>query len=400
MVSTTTAYSQSRYRVSVNEGLDGVVRVSTGGLYATGALLWGGQAVLTAAHLFSASLLSGSVHFETADGAQTLSTRKVLLHPDYVGDGNHDLALVWLSGSAPVGADRYGLYREADLTGRRFDLVGYGRPGTGESGVQEPMPQSYSRLKAQNTFDAEGVQLKSAMGASIKWSPVPGSQWLADFDNGLEANDALGLLMGRKHLGLGMDEGIVSQGDSGGPALVGGQLAGVTSFIASLSLGLAQPDVDQVSNSSFGEVAAWQSVGFYQQWIDQSLQASHVGAPSRPEDVRKQVAEGDEGTVVVFFLLQFTGVRALADAWLSVDYATRDGTAKAGEDYLATRGKLVLYPNEAQAVIPVEIIADRVAEPDEVFYLDVFNPVGGGFGPGVTVLTGMRTILNDDGGGW
>jgi len=86
--------------------------------------------------------------------------------------------------------------------------------------------------------------------------------------------------------------------------------------------------------------------------------------------------------------------------WLSVDYATRDGTAKAGEDFLATRGQLVLYPNETQAVIPVEIIGDRVAEPDEVFYLDVFNPVGGGFGPGVTVLTGMRTILNDDAGLW
>jgi hypothetical protein len=103
---------------------------------------------------------------------------------------------------------------------------------------------------------------------------------------------------------------------------------------------------------------------------------------------------------MVFFLLQFTGVRASPDPWLSVEYSTRDGTAKAGEDYLATRGKLVLYPNESQAVIPVEVIGDWVAEPDEVFYLDVFNPVGGSFGPGVTVLTGQRTLLNDDGGFW
>jgi hypothetical protein len=27
----------------------------------------------------------------------------------------------------------------------------------------------------------------------------------------------------------------------------------------------------------------------------------------------------------------------------------------------------------------------------------VFNPVGGGFGSSLTVLTGMRTIMNDDG---
>ena len=103
---------------------------------------------------------------------------------------------------------------------------------------------------------------------------------------------------------------------------------------------------------------------------------------------------------MVYFLVQFTGVRASPGQWLSVDFATRDGTAKAGQDYLASRGKLILYPGEDQAVIPVEVLADRVAEPDEVFYLDVSNPVGGQFGAGQTVLTGMRTILNDDGGLW
>jgi hypothetical protein len=48
-------------------------------------------------------------------------------------------------------------------------------------------------------------------------------------------------------------------------------------------------------------------------------------------------------------------------------------------------------------VIPVEIIGDRIAEPNEVFYLDVFNPIGGSFGAGVTQLVGMRTIADDDG---
>lgn len=400
MVSTTNSYSLSRYRVNTNEGFDGVVRVATGGHYATGALLFGGQAVLTTAHLFTGHPLSASVYFETILGVQTFSTSKVLLHPGYVGDGNHDLALVWLSGNAPVAADRYGLYRELDLAGQRFDLVGYGRPGTGALGAVGPTSEAYTRLKAQNTFDAEGAQLKSALGALIGWTPVSGSQWMADFDNGLAANDALGSLMGRNHVGLGVDEGFMSQGDSGGPALVDGQIAGVASYLASLSRGLVQPDVDKLSNSSFGEVGAWQSVAYYQQWIDQSLRASYVGAPSRPEDVKKEVQEGQFGTSMVFFLLQFTGVRASPDQWLSVEYSTRDGTAKAGEDYLATRGKLILYPNESQAVIPVEVIGDWVAEPDEVFYLDVFNPVGGSFGPGVTVLTGQRTLLNDDGEFW
>jgi hypothetical protein len=400
MVSTTSAYSNSRYRVNSNEGFDGVVRVVAGGHYATGALLWGGQAVLTAAHLFEGLSLSASVHFETAAGSQTVSSSRVLLHPSYVGDGNHDLALVWLSGHAPIGADRYHLFREADAVGQRFDLLGYGRPGTGALGAVEPASGSPALLRAQNTWEADGAELKSALGVLMGWSPVPGSQWMADFDNGLLAQDALGRLMGRNDLGLGLDEGFMTPGDSGGPALVNGQIAGVASFLTSLSAGAVQPDLNPDAGSSFGELGAWQSVGFYQQWIDQSVRASYVDPPTKPEMVKKAVAEGLDGVSVVFFLLQFTGVRASPDQWLSVDFATRDGTAKAGQDYLASRGKLILYPGENQAVIPVEILADHVAEPDEVFYLDVFNPVGGNFGPGVTMLTGMRTILNDDGGLW
>jgi hypothetical protein len=48
----------------------------------------------------------------------------------------------------------------------------------------------------------------------------------------------------------------------------------------------------------------------------------------------------------------------------------------------------------------VEIIADTTPEPDETFYLDVFNPVGATFGEGVVQLTAVRTILNDDGWYW
>jgi hypothetical protein len=48
----------------------------------------------------------------------------------------------------------------------------------------------------------------------------------------------------------------------------------------------------------------------------------------------------------------------------------------------------------------VEIIADTLPEPDESFYLDVFNPVGATFGQGVVQLTAVRTIVNDDGWYW
>jgi hypothetical protein len=64
---------------------------------------------------------------------------------------------------------------------------------------------------------------------------------------------------------------------------------------------------------------------------------------------------------------------------------------------LATQGTLNIYPNEDHALVLVEIIADNVPEPDETFYLDVFNPIGASFGQGQVQLTAMRTIANDDG---
>jgi hypothetical protein len=397
MVTTVTSYTDSRNRAYAGQGFDGVVRISVGGYFGTGELLYDGQALLTAAHLFSHGVTSASITFDTSTGTQTLGSSKVTIHPafDLVND-NNDLAIVWLNGRAPVSADRYSLYRGSDEIGQTFTMVGYGQVGSGSTGSTGQSDPTW-RLKAQNTFDADATTLKSALGSGMGWTPLAGSQLMADFDNGKSVNDALGQLASLNGLGLGANEGLIAPGDSGGPAFINGQVAGVAGYVTSLSVGATHPDVDNTGNSSYGEMAAWQRVSYYQQWIDQSLRAQYPNAPTKPADVQKAVPEGSSGTSYAYFLLQFTGVRSDPNQWLSVDYTTRDGTAQAGRDYLAAQGKLVLYPNENQAVIPIEVMGDVTPEPDETFYLDVTNPVGGSFGPGVVMLTAMRTIVNDDG---
>jgi len=397
MVTTVTSYADSRNRAYPGQGYDGVVRVSSGGYYGTGVLLYDGLAVLTAAHLFADPASGASVHFETSAGSQTLSASRIEVLPTYDPvQGNDDLALVWLSGSAPTEAQRYSLYRGDDEIGQTLTMVGYGLPGSGASGTLSSYDASPVRLKAGNQFDADAATLKSWLGAAMEWTPTPGTQLVADFDNGSTSHDALGRLIDWAGTGLGLDEGLISPGDSGGPAFLNGQVAGIASYTASLSRGNAYPDVDSETNSSFGEIAAWQRVSHYQQWIDQSLRAQYPNAPSTPEQVQKFVTEGNSGTTYAYFLLQFTGVRSDASQNLSVEYATRDGSAKAGSDYLAVAGTLLLYPGEDHAVIPVEIVGDSVPEPDETFYLDVTHPVGGSFGEGMVKLTAMRTIINDD----
>ena len=397
MVTTTTNTTNSRYRTNPGDGYDGVVRISFGGSYGTGSLLFDGRAVLTAAHLFEGLTGSASVTFETRSGTQTLNTSKTLVHPGYdKTENNNDLALVWLTGTAPISANRYAIYRDKDEIGQSFTLAGYGITGTGSAGAASNSA-SPIRLKAENKFDADASTLKSFLGSGMAWTPLAGSQLVADFDDGTSTRDALGRLIYHSDTGHGLDEGLIAQGDSGGPAFIAGLLAGVASYTASLSRGRVNPDIDASANSSFGEIAAWQRVSAYQQWVDQSLRANYPNAPTKPEEVRKEVAEGHSGTSYAYFLLQFTGVRSDANQIISVDYSTRNGTALAGSDYIAVSGKLNLYPGENQAVIPVEIVGDTVAEPNETFYLDVFNPVGGSFGEGVVKLTAVRTILYDDG---
>ena len=109
--------------------------------------------------------------------------------------------------------------------------------------------------------------------------------------NGNATNDALGQLNSQSDLGTGLNEGLIAKGDSGGPAFIQNKIAGIASYTSSLSRGDIHPDVDTIVNSSFGEIAAWQRVSAYQQWIDQSLRANYLSPPTKPEEVKKEIKD-------------------------------------------------------------------------------------------------------------
>jgi len=401
MVTTVTSYTEVRNRALIGDGYDGVVRVVVGNMYGSGVLLFDGKAVLTAAHLFNGSAGTAKVIFESRNGVETLTSSQVVINPDYNSiNNNSDLALVWLSQDAPVAAERFGIYRAANEVGQTFTMVGYGTPGSGSSGTLSNFNEVPVRVKADNQFDSDVAPLDRFFSESGQWEANNGKQLTADFDNGLSLNDALGALIGITGLGLGSSEGLISKGDSGGPAFIGSLVAGIASYTGRLSASGAVPDIDNTSDSSFGEVAVWQRVSVYQQWIDQAMRLRYESAPASQAAVQKSVNEGNSGTTPVYFWVQLNGYRFDPNLIVSVDYKTRNGTALSGQDYIATQGTLKIYPNEDHALVAVEIIADNLPEADETFYLDVFNPVNAGFGEGVVQLTAMRTIVNDDGWFW
>jgi peptide/nickel transport system substrate-binding protein len=72
---------------------------------------------------------------------------------------------------------------------------------------------------------------------------------------------------------------------------------------------------------------------------------------------------------------------------VSVDYSTQDGTAHAGEDYVATSGTVMFAPHERVKTVSVTINSDTMAEPAETFSLDLSNQTSGTIVDGQAVVT-------------
>lgn len=394
-----TSWSELQLHTDTGSRYDGVVYVSNRQEYiaGSGALLFDGRAILTAAHVVRHAP-SGDieVRFETAAGVVWRKAAQVITDPSYdAANSLHDAALIILDQPAPVEADRYHLYRSHDELGKTFTMVGYGDIGTGNTG--EMSQSTPYRHDAQNTFDTTATQLKNALGSAMAWTPHGDMTLVADFDDGSLAHDALGRLMGLYNTGLGAAEGLIAPGDSGGPAFINGQIAGVASYGASLAKAGVSPDVTPYrTDASFGEIAAWTRISNEQQFIDQALRQTWTDAPHTPAQVKTVISEGNAGQITTaWFLVNYSGT-VTADQPVEVKYKTLDGTAKAGQDYIATQGTLVFYPGEQAVPIPVEIIGDNIPESNETFYLEIYDPIGGTFPNGATELIGMRTIVDDD----
>ena len=83
--------------------------------------------------------------------------------------------------------------------------------------------------------------------------------------------------------------------------------------------------------------------------------------------------------------------RAASDT-VTVDYATADGTATAGEDYTATSGTLTFAAGESAKTVAVPVLDDAHDEGEETLTLTLSNPSGALIADGEA--TG--TIVNDD----
>jgi subtilisin family serine protease len=103
-----------------------------------------------------------------------------------------------------------------------------------------------------------------------------------------------------------------------------------------------------------------------------------------------QLVEGQSGTTYLQFTVTLSAAIA---ADVQVDYATSDGTARAGGDYQSAAGTLLFPAGPAsQQTFLVPVLGDRLHEGDEAFFVDLSNATQ----VGISRSRGVGTILDDD----
>ncbi|MBE7500984.1 MAG: PKD domain-containing protein [Verrucomicrobiales bacterium] len=82
------------------------------------------------------------------------------------------------------------------------------------------------------------------------------------------------------------------------------------------------------------------------------------------------------------------------DTVVTVDYATRDGTAIAGQDYVAAAGTLTFDAGVVERSFTVAVVDNPVVEPDKTVRLELSNPQGGAVLG--SLATATLTITDND----
>lgn len=274
----------------------------------SGSVVGGGQSIVTAGHCVSggggvkdANLVNTTAYFWDYENqgdervpfnpsAVAIDVTDYAVHSEYTGQviDQNDIAVLRLADFAPDFAQRYELDDGGDLTGKDFNVAGYGgRSEVGGATGISALPSTGWLRQGDNRYDFRMGDSDFDVGGGLSvWSLVFGGQhgdldysYVSDFDNGDINNDTsclavvfgLGGPFNSKYCnqGRGASEVGVAGGDSGGPAFINGRLASVNSY--GLTFGTDFGDVDNNLNSSFGEFSGYVPIFIHQQFINDAI---------------------------------------------------------------------------------------------------------------------------------
>ena len=101
------------------------------------------------------------------------------------------------------------------------------------------------------------------------------------------------------------------------------------------------------------------------------------------------MTEGNSGTIAAQFAVTLS---AASSSTVTVSFATANGTATAGSDYVAQTGNLSFTAGQTSKTISVTVNGDTTVEPNETFLVNLSSPSGATLAD----AQGQGTITDDD----
>ena len=116
-----------------------------------------------------------------------------------------------------------------------------------------------------------------------------------------------------------------------------------------------------------------------------------IGATSGPNLSVADVStnEPDASNTTATFVVTLSAATATP---VTVNFATSNGTAQAGSDYLAKSGAITFAPGEVQKTINVTVLGDTIDEANETYSVVLSSPTGASLARG----TAQGTIIDND----
>jgi chitinase len=109
-------------------------------------------------------------------------------------------------------------------------------------------------------------------------------------------------------------------------------------------------------------------------------------------EIRIYDVSAQEGNTAATRFTFYVGLSFASAQPVTVSYATADGSAMAGSDYYSTSGTLTFAPGQTLLAVTVDVIGDRLPEPNENFVVHLSSPTNATISGGL----GFATIVDDE----